>query len=337
MAAKLCPVACLAALILVIGCAAPVPTPLPLPASGSPLTPEWLEYNTRAEAKGAPILVYAVTAKELLRTKPREPSQITDTFSLDNEEVYVFTKWRAVKGRPIYHAKIYDPRGLVFHQSEIEYQFALGDWNIWTTLHVKGWPAARLPGRWRAEIFMDGSLALTKEFMIGSEMRSYEPRLVSADAPGIGVHPYFKDAETSYRDNSTLLPLYIAQMLMVDFPRYRIVTPFELRKDLPRPVAKLDDYGSLVKQEIQSPASYWNRIIKKHGLGLLIAGKVYDPAFVGEEKEATLYLIGPKAGGVKEIKASYRSFQRRETVRANLYQEIYDQMTQQGAELFKLR
>jgi hypothetical protein len=47
-----------------------------LPATGSPMTPEWKQYNEEAETKDAPLLKYVVTAKEMTRTKERAPSQI---------------------------------------------------------------------------------------------------------------------------------------------------------------------------------------------------------------------------------------------------------------------
>ena len=57
-----------------------------LPATGSPMTPEWKQYNDEAETKGAPLLKYVVTAKEMTQTKEREPAQIQDSFSLTDDQ-----------------------------------------------------------------------------------------------------------------------------------------------------------------------------------------------------------------------------------------------------------
>lgn len=323
------------------GCAGETAPRVILPVTGSPMTPEWAEYNKQAEIKGAPLLMYAVTAKELSqKTKPEEPRQIQDTFSLDDERVYVYTRWSNVQGKPRYEAKFYDPRGSVFFEWDRVYTFATGDWHVWTYLGIKGWPVTRLPGKWRAEIFMDDSLALRKEFVIGSETHRYVPTVLKADAPTIAVHPYFIDSETSGRENSTLLPVYISQMLMVQFDKYRVVTPFQLRREMGRPVAKYAAYGSVIKEELKSPYSQWISVAQKYKADLLIAGAVHDPATLGEQKQATVYLISTKTREAKEIKASYtprRAFDRTGgEVIANFYQEISNQIVKQLAETLKI-
>lgn len=322
-------------------CAVETASQVVLPITGSPMTSEWVEYNKQAEARGAPLLGYAVMAKEMIRTRPEEPRGIQDVFSLEDERAYIYTRWTSVKGRPRYHLKIYDSRGSVFHEAARAYQFGTEMWNAWDPLYIKGWPAARLPGRWRAEIYMDNLLALKKEFVIGSATQRYEPGPIKADALAIGVHPHFVDAETSLRDNSTLLPLYIAQMLMVDFDNYRVVTPFHLREVLARPVAKYDQYGNSIRQELKSSESTLVKAAEKFGLDFLIAGAVYDFATFGDEKEAAIYLIDTKKKDVKEIKASYKSVRGYDRtglqVRANFYQEIYSQIINQGADALKIR
>lgn len=325
---------------LIISCAIETGPQVDLPLTGSPTTLEWTKYNTQAELKGVPLLMYAVTAKELARTKPEEPRRIQDTFSVEDERVYVYTRWTNIRGRPRYHIRIYDPRDSVFYEGESEYSFGTGLWNIWNVLRVKGWPASRLPGKWRAEILMNDSLALRKEFVIGSTVQRYEPRVVKEEAPTIGVHPYFVDAETSHRDNSTLLPLYISQMLMVEFDKYRVVTPFQLRREMVRPVAKFAEYGNLIMRELKSPTSQWNRVASKYKMDLLIAGAVYDSAQYEYEKKATIYLIDTKTKAIRQINANFKSMRAHERsgadVIANFYGEIYVQMAKQGAEVLRI-
>ena len=81
-------------------------------------------------------------------------------------------------------------------------------------------------------------------------------------------------------------------------------------------------------------------MVKKHKLDFVITGKIYDATTYEQEKEATLYLINAATRNIKEIKASYKSQRARERtsfqVRANFYQEIYDQIVKQGASALKI-
>ena len=197
-----------------------------LPATGSSMTPEWKQYNEQAEAKGAPLLKYVVTAKEMTPTKEPEPKEIQDTFSLTDDRLYVYTSWVNVKDGSKYGIRMYDPRGVLFYESDRVYRFGTEKWSLWDALYIKGWPAARVPGKWRADIFMDGILAKTKEFVIGSESRRYEQTARKDDSPTIGVYPYFVDAVRyglTFSTNTPLLPLYISQMLTIDFEAGRVV------------------------------------------------------------------------------------------------------------------
>lgn len=314
-----------------------------LPATGSPMTPEWKQYNEQAEAKGAPLLKYVVTAKEMTPTKEREPSKIQDTFSPTDDYLHVYTSWVNVKDRSKYEIRIYDPRGVVFYASDRVYRFGTEKWNLWDALYIKGWPAARAPGKWDADIFMDGVLVKRKEFVIDSETRRYERTAGKEGGLAIGVYPYFVDAESRYgvtfRTNASLLPLYISQMLTIDFEAHRVVMPFQLRKDIARPQVKYDDLGNFLTQEVKSPDSEWNAMVKKHKLDFVIAGKIYDSTTYEEEKEATIYLVNVLTRNIREIKASYKSFRARERtgpeVRANFYQAIYDEIVKQVASALK--
>jgi hypothetical protein len=314
-----------------------------IPATGSLVTPEWKQYNEQAEAKGAPLLKYVVTAKEMTRTKEREPKDIQDTFSLKDDLLYVYTAWVNVKDRAKNEIKIYDPRGVLFYRAEKVYRFSTEKWTVWDPLYLSGWPATRLPGKWQAQIFMNGTLAKTKEFEIGSETRRYERKSIKESSPSIGVYPIFVDAESKYgatfRNNSSLMPLYISQMLTIDFEDRRLVMPFDLRSGMISPKVKYDDFGKFLTQEVKSPDSEWDAMIKKHGLDVLIAGKVYDTTAYEEEKEATIYVVKTGTKDIKEIKASYKSMKAFDKtgfqVRANFYREVYDQIIKQAADLLK--
>jgi hypothetical protein len=313
-----------------------------LPATGSPMTPEWKQYNDQAETKGAPLLKYVVTAKEMTQTKQREPAQLQDSFSPTDDQLYVYTSWINVRDRPRYGIKIYDPRGVQFYERESVYQFGSERWNLWDNLYVKGWPAARVPGKWRAEIIMNGILAKTKEFYIGADTRRYDQQTRKADGLAIGVYPFFADASVKgliFRINTPLLPLYLSQMLTIDFENRRVVMPFQLRKDLADPKIKYEDVKNFLMQELKSPDSEWNAMVKKHKVDFVITGKVYDATTYDEEKEATIYLIDVATRNLKEIKATYKSQRAYERtafeVRANFYRAIYDQIAKPVADALK--
>lgn len=313
-----------------------------LPATGSPMTPEWKQYNDQAEAKGAPLLKYVVTAKEMTPTKEREPAQIQDIFSLTDDQLYIYTSWINVRGRPRYGIRIYDPRGVHYYERESIYRFGTEKWNLWDNLYVKGWPAARVPGKWRAEILMNGILAKTKEFHIGSDSRRYDQPTRKDGGSTIGVYPYFVDASVkglTFRTNTPLLPLYLSQMLTIDFENRRVVMPFQLRKDLVDPKVKYDDVKNFLMQELNSPDSEWNAMVKKHKLDFVLIGKVYDATTYDEEKEATIYLVDVAASKIKEVKATYRSQRARERtafeVRANFYRAIYEEIVKPVADALK--
>jgi hypothetical protein len=304
-----------------------------LPATGSPMTPEWKQYNDQAEIKGQPLLKYVVTAKTMTQTKEREPAQIQDSFSLTDDQLYVYTSWINVRDRSRYAIRIYDPRGVQFYDRESVYRFSSEKWNHWDSLNIKGWPAARMPGKWRAEILMNGILAKTKEFYLGADTRRYDQPTRKDGGLTIGVYPYFVDASVkglTFRTNTPLLPLYLSQMLTIDFENRRVVMPFQLRKDLADPKVKYDEVKNFVMQELNSPDSEWNAMAKKHKLDFVITGRVYDATTYDEEKEATIYLINVASRNIKEIKATYKSQRARERtvfeVRANFYREIYDQI-----------
>lgn len=326
---------------LINSCATEPVSTVVLPITGSHMTPEWLEYNKQAEVRGMPQLVFAVTAKDLARTVPEQPKGIQDVFSAEDEQLVIFTTWTSIKGRPRYQLKVYDPRGVVFHEAASVYRFGTQRWGMWNTLYIKGWPAARLPGRWRAEIYMDDVLALKKEFFIGSTARQYETKPVKSDALAIGVHPYFVDADTSRRDNSTRLPSYIAQMLLVDFENYRIITPFQLRDAVPRPVLKYDQYAASIRQELNYPDSPLMRAAEKFKLDFLITGAVYDFAQFDYAKEASILLVDVRKKEAKEITATFTSDPARDRtgfqVRANFYRAIYDEIVRQGPDALKIK
>ncbi len=309
-----------------------------LPATGSSMTPEWKEYNRQAEAKNAPLLKYVVTAKSITRTSPRQPQEIQDNFTSQDERLYVFSKWVNVQGRPIYKIRIYDPRGILFRERTRAYRHSSGKWIQWTTLYIRGWAAARLPGKWKAEIYMNDVLAKTQEFVIGSESYRYDQKVGKRGSKRIGVYPYFVNADPSTRRHTVRLPLYIGQMLTVDLDDSQVIMPWQLQKEVTRPIVKYKKVRDYFSQELNSPDSELNALIRKHKLDLVIAAKVYDSRRYDVEKEATFYIINAKTKHIKGIKTSFtaiRAFHRGQ-VRTKFYKDVYDQLLKKGANEFRM-
>ena len=111
-------------------------------------------------------------------------------------------------------------------------------------------------------------LAKTKDFYIGADNRRYDQQTRKADGLAIGVYPYFTDASVKgllFRTSTPLLPLYLSQMLTIDFENRRVVMPFQLRKGLGDPKVKYEDLKNFLVQEVKSPDSEWNAMTKKQG------------------------------------------------------------------------
>ena len=217
-------------LVLTIGCAVETASKpqVVLPATGSSMTPEWKEYNRQAEAKDAPLLKYVVTAKGITPTSPRHAKEIQDIFAAQDERLYVFSRWVNVQGSPIYKIRIYDPRGILFRERTSKYRHSTGKWILWSSLYIRGWAAARLPGKWKAEIYMNDTLAIKKEFVIGSESYRYDQKVRKGGSKRIGVYPYFVNADPSSTRHTERFPLYISQMLTVDFDDSQVIMSWPL-------------------------------------------------------------------------------------------------------------
>jgi len=332
----------LSGLIFTSGCAVETASKpqVVLPATGSSMTPEWKEYNRQAEAKDAPLLKYVVTAKGMTPTSPRHAKEIQDNFAAQDERLYVFSRWVNVHGRPIYKIRIYDPRGILFREHTSSYRHSTGKWILWSTLYIRGWAAARLPGKWKAEIYMNDTLAIKKEFVIGSESYRYDQKVRKGGSKRIGVYPYFVNADPSSTRHTVRFPLYISQMLTVDFDDSQVIMSWQLQKEVTRPTLKYKQVRDYFSQELNSPDSELNGLVKKFNLDLLIAGRVFDAGYYGEEKEATLYLINTKSKQIREIKSFFTSSRGWERtglqVRANFYKDVYAELLKKGANEFRI-
>lgn len=303
-----------------------------IPSSGSPITPEWKEYNRQAAINGAPLLRYIVTSKEIVRTRPSKPNYIQNTFSPKNDRLFIFTKWTNVIGKPKYAIRIYDPRGIKLLERERVYPFSTKKWNTWDALYVKGWAAERLPGKWRAEIYMNDVFVTKKEFIIGSKTHHYNQKVEKENLLTIGVFP-FLDSDKTNRKHAGRMPLYIAQMLTIDFEDYRVIMPYQFWNYTLMPSAEYNDFKEFLAHEISLSESGWNEVISSHKLDFVITGKVYDPATTDEENEAIIYVIDTKNKNVRTIKTRFTPTQYEWThskLLRTFYKNVYSKVLEEG-------
>jgi hypothetical protein len=302
--------------------------------TGTTMTPEWNAYNVQAENSGAPLLKYLVTATDI---ESERPQNIQDEFSLDDKQIYVYTKWIHVTGKPTYKIKIYSPMGVLFFEKSYAYRGGTGVWTIWDRLFVKDWAASKLPGIWRAEIFMDDKFVTEKKFIIGSQDTKYEQKTMNKNAITIGVLP-FVDHDHSNRTNGYNMSLYIAQMLTVDLES-NIIMPAQLLNDTIMPLIKYDDYKKYLVKEVNSEDSELNTLSNKYKLDILITGRSYDSNTVGNDITTEIYIVNFRTKQIDEIKDRYiydmhdpdLSGHR---VSSKLYKRFYDNVLKKGFSKF---
>lgn len=262
-----------------------------LPLTGSPQSPEWKEYNNQAKTKDGPQLTYLVTCKELVKiNSSRKPEKVTDLFSKNDKFFHVYRSWTNVQGKHISGIKIYDPRGMLYRESEITFSFKGPGWNIYSTLPIRKSAASRLPGKWKAEIFMDGELAAIKEFII--ESADIELKQISWDknTPSIGVIKFIPKGGAAKRFDYEM-PEFIERMLSVDYPNYRKVGVWEINKSINiPPTIELKNY---IPELLNS--DMFAELVNKHKIKLFIAGSAYDGGMYNEDKIFKIYIIDAKS------------------------------------------
>ena len=263
-----------------------------IPVTGSALTPEWKKYNEQAEAQKAPKLLYVVTCKKMTKAKGKadKPKKITDNFKLKDKKLYVYTNWTNVFGPHTYSLKVYDPRKVLFYEWDCNFRHAGPGWWLWSPLFIKNAPASKLPGKWTAEISMDGILATKKEFSIGDTDVQYKQILLDKEAPAIGFSKFVVRGSSGKRFDWEL-PNFLARMMTVDYPNYRVLLPWTVNKDISVPPdMKIEDFvNNTINSEIFSD------FVSKHNVSLFIMGSAYDGGTFGERKSFHVYIIDAKA------------------------------------------
>lgn len=279
-----------------------------LPPTGSQLTPEWIQYNKQATEKNLPKLTYMVTCKEVTGQKQsKEPREITDNFLLNDIKACVYLRWRNVLGSPVSTFKIYDPRGVLFQEWERTFKLKKPRWNQWFPLFIKDAPTSKLPGKWTAEILMDGVLAARKEFVIGDANVQYKQITLGKDAPAVGVFPFIaKEERGKWFDME--LPNFIAQMMTIDYPDYRVILPRTIYKEIAIPnEAKIEDF---VNDTISSRV--FDDLVANNNINLCIAGSALcrRRSSLSEPHSAyfDIFIIDVKSKAVvKQFRATWHS------------------------------
>lgn len=243
-------------------------SPSAAPPTGSPLTPEWIKYNEQAETKNLPRLTYLVTCKSVTGPeKAKEPKEITDNFSLKDSMACVYVRWSNVLGSPVCTLRIYDPRGVLFIEWERTFKGEKPAWNQWFRHWIKDAPASKLPGKWTAEIFMDGVLAARKEFVIGDTNVQYKQISYGKNVSAVSVFPFVSEGAGGKMFDYEA-PTLIAQMMSIDYPDYRVILPSEIDNEITVPAhVKIEDF---VNDTINSKVL--DDLISKHNINLFIAG-----------------------------------------------------------------
>jgi hypothetical protein len=238
------------------------------PPTGSPLTPEWIKYNEQAETKNLPRLSYLVTCKKVTGPKKsKEPEEITDTFSLKDKMACVYVRWSNVSGSPVCTLRIYDPRGVLFKEWERTFKRKKPVWNQWFRHWIKDAPASKLPGKWTAEILMDGVLAARKEFVIGDTNAQYKQISYDKNVPAVTVFPFIPEGDRGKMFDYEAATL-IAQLISIDYPDYRVILPSRIDNEITVPThVKINDF---VNDTINSKVL--DELITKHNINLFIAG-----------------------------------------------------------------
>jgi hypothetical protein len=251
------------------------------PPTGSPLTPEWIKYNEQAETKNLPRLSYLVTCKKITGPKKsKEPEEITDTFSLKDRMACVYVRWSDVSGSPVCTLRIYDPRGVLFKEWERTFKRKKPVWNQWFRHWIKDAPASKLPGKWTAEILMDGVLAARKEFVIGDTNVQYKQISYDKNVSAISVFPFVPAGDRGKMFDYEA-PTLIAQMMSIDYPDHRVILPSEIDNEITVPThVKIEEF---VNDTINSKVL--DDLITKYNINLFIAGsaRAYGRTTRGEK------------------------------------------------------
>ena len=273
------------------------------PLSGSEMTTEWINFNKQADINNTPKLVYLATCRKVIEPNGiAKTDDITSHFSLKDEKFYVFTRWSNVFDKHLFKLKVLDPRGVLFKEWDSLYSYNGPGWNLWSYIFIRNAPAARLPGKWTAEIYMDNRMAAKKEFYLGNNNTLYEKIAFDSKTPAIAV-ARFQYTGNGGKRFSWRMPDYIARMLSIDYPECKVVLPSEVMRYCS--LSNIDNLEGYIKNIAQSPLL--DDLIERYNIELLILGSINDDAIVGETKIFKTYIIDTKNKAVLNKTTTYWS------------------------------
>ena len=144
---------------------------LKYPTTGSEFTEVWKKYDEYSKENNKPKLDFVSTSKKFDKTKFL-PSDYSDIFTNNDEEMYIFAKFSNVYGTPFGVIEIYEPSGKLYSMYKTQYKYNTGKWVMYSDFQIKEFPAEEMNGVWKANILIDNKLAYTKEFTMNSNILS---------------------------------------------------------------------------------------------------------------------------------------------------------------------
>lgn len=160
--------------------AAPTPAPPSHPASSSEAPTPAAHAKTSQGALG-PRAVRVTFARDVKGVLPVEEG---DTFYRNDRKVILWVRWANVRGKHTTLTRWFNPEEELVYTSPSPEPFESPAewWTTWTTLPL-GRGSAVKPGRWRAEVQLDGQPLVTAHFSLLDQPRPSAAGVPSARKP----------------------------------------------------------------------------------------------------------------------------------------------------------
>lgn len=309
--------------LLFSGCTSQNNLPI-YPTTGSEFTEIWKQYESYAKENNKPQLDFISTSKVFDKNKSM-PSEYSDNFTNNDDEIYIFAKLSNVYGTPLSTIEVYEPSGQLYNRYKTQYTYNTGKWNIYTSFQIKDYPAEELNGIWKVKILLDNKLAYIKEFTINSTML---PHKINTPYQNIGVLPFW-DSEKNKRKHSLELANFIARKLIASTTS-KITIPTILQSEFSSPMTNYESFPEYLEKDLKSERSQLLKVAKKYNLDIIITGRTFDDGIIRKDKGVDVYVIDVKNKEVKEISrttnATVTSHGMSESnIRKDLYSKVWQE------------
>lgn len=95
----------------------------------------------------------------------KKPISNLTQIPLESNEMYVFVQWNRIPNERFnYLCKIFDNSGQAVTESQMSFTPDTDGWNTWTKYKIN--KHIDLPGKWRAEIYLDNVLVVNESFSV---------------------------------------------------------------------------------------------------------------------------------------------------------------------------